>query len=108
LTIGDAIKFLEKNASNLGYGCLAPDIAANLPAAARAHDFSFASPAVVANQVKHKDLERVVVDTTIQEKAIAHPTDARLISRAIEKLVDLANESNSKCLVGKLFNANRR
>jgi len=37
-----------------------------------------------------KDLERVVVDTTVQEKAIAHPTDARLIHRAIEKLVDLA------------------
>jgi transposase, IS5 family len=30
------------------------------------------------------------VDTTVQEKAIAHPTDARLAHRAIEKLVDLA------------------
>ncbi|MGY4298933.1 hypothetical protein ACVWXN_007028 [Bradyrhizobium sp. i1.4.4] len=28
--------------------------------------------------------------TTIQEKAIAHPSDARLMHRAIEKLVDLA------------------
>jgi IS5 family transposase len=37
-----------------------------------------------------KDLERVVVDTTVQEKAIAHPTDTRLTHRAIEKLVDLA------------------
>jgi IS5 family transposase len=37
-----------------------------------------------------KDLERVVVDTTVQEKAIAHPTDARLTHRAIEKLGDLA------------------
>jgi IS5 family transposase len=37
-----------------------------------------------------KDLERVVVDTTVQEKAIAHPTDARLTHRAIEKLIDLA------------------
>src|SRR6202163_4774133 len=37
-----------------------------------------------------KDLERVVVDTTVQPKAIAHPTDARLVHRAIEKLVDLA------------------
>jgi IS5 family transposase len=37
-----------------------------------------------------KDLERVAVDTTVQEKAIAHPTDARLTHRAIEKLVDLA------------------
>src|SRR5579872_2808678 len=37
-----------------------------------------------------KDLERVVVDTTVQPKAIAHPTDARLMHRAIEKLVALA------------------
>jgi IS5 family transposase len=37
-----------------------------------------------------KDLERVVVDTTVQEKAIAHPTDARLTHRAIGKLVDLS------------------
>ena len=37
-----------------------------------------------------KDLERVMVDTTVQEKAVAHPTDARLTHRAIEMLVDLA------------------
>ncbi len=37
-----------------------------------------------------KDLERVAVDTTVQPKAIAHPTDARLMHRAIEKLVGLA------------------
>jgi hypothetical protein len=37
-----------------------------------------------------KDLERVAIDTTVQEKAIAHPTDARLAHRAIEKLVELA------------------
>lgn len=37
-----------------------------------------------------RDLERVVVDTTVQSKAVAHPTDARLIYRAIEKLVALA------------------
>jgi hypothetical protein len=40
--------------------------------------------------IQTKDLERVVVDTTVQEKAIAHPTDAWLTHRAIEKLVDLA------------------
>jgi hypothetical protein len=40
--------------------------------------------------IETRDLERVVVDTTVREKAIAHPTDARLIHRAIEKLVDLA------------------
>src|SRR5215831_13411087 len=37
-----------------------------------------------------RDLERVVVDTTVQPKSIAHPTDARLCHRALEKLVDLA------------------
>ena len=37
-----------------------------------------------------KDLERVAVDTTVQPKAIAHPTDARLTHKAIEKLVGFA------------------
>jgi len=40
--------------------------------------------------VESKDLERVAVDTTVQPKAIAHPTDARLTHRALEKLVKLA------------------
>ena len=40
--------------------------------------------------IENKDLERVAVDTTVQEKAIAHPTDARLCYRAIEKLCELA------------------
>lgn len=39
-----------------------------------------------------RDLERVAVDTTVQPKAIAHPTDARLMHRAIEKLVALAGQ----------------
>jgi IS5 family transposase len=39
-----------------------------------------------------KDLERVAVDTTVQPKAIAHPTDARLMHRALEKLVRLARQ----------------
>ena len=43
-----------------------------------------------AGAIETKDLERVVVDTTVQEKAVAHPTDARLTHLAIEKLVDLA------------------
>jgi transposase, IS5 family len=43
--------------------------------------------------IETKDLERVVVDTTVQEKAIAHPSDARLMHRAIEKLVDLAKRA---------------
>jgi IS5 family transposase len=40
-----------------------------------------------------KDLERVVVDTTVQPKAIAHPTDARLTHKAIEKLVGFAKRN---------------
>ena len=40
-----------------------------------------------------KDLERVAVDTTVQPKAIAHPTDARLMHRALEKLVALARRT---------------
>jgi transposase, IS5 family len=40
-----------------------------------------------------KDLERVAVDTTVQPKAIAHPTDARLMHRALEKLVELAKRN---------------
>ena len=40
--------------------------------------------------VETKDLERVAVDTTVQPKAVAHPTDARLMHRALEKLVRLA------------------
>ena len=35
-----------------------------------------------------------MVDTTVQPKAIAHPTDARLCHRALEKLVDLAKRNN--------------
>jgi IS5 family transposase len=40
-----------------------------------------------------KDLERVAVDTTVQPKAVAHPTDARLVHRALEKLVGLAKSN---------------
>jgi IS5 family transposase len=43
-----------------------------------------------------RDLERVAVDTTVQPKAVAHPTDARLMHRALEKLVALAERSGVK------------
>ena len=43
-----------------------------------------------------KDLERVAVDTTVQPKAIAHPTDARLNHRAIGKLTELAKRHGIK------------
>ncbi len=37
-----------------------------------------------------RDLERVAVDTTVQPKAIAHPSDARLTHKAIVKVVAFA------------------
>src|ERR1700716_1953742 len=40
-----------------------------------------------------KGPEEVVIDATVQPKAIAHPTDARLCHRALEKLVDLAQRN---------------
>jgi len=40
--------------------------------------------------VAERSLEQVAVDTTVMEKAIAHPTDARLYERARAQLVDLA------------------
>jgi IS5 family transposase len=39
------------------------------------------------------DLERVMVDTTVPPKAVTHPTDARLMYRAIEKQVALAGRA---------------
>ncbi len=42
--------------------------------------------------LREKDLEWVTVDTTVQEKAIAFPTDAKLMQRARERLVRLARE----------------
>lgn len=44
-----------------------------------------------------RDLERMVVDTTVQPKAIAHPTDAQLCHQALEKLVDLARGAPPRC-----------
>ena len=43
------------------------------------------SPSVAhkTGAIAAKDLERVVVDTTVQPKAIAHPTDALLMHRAL-------------------------
>jgi transposase, IS5 family len=46
--------------------------------------------------IETKDLELVVVDTTVQEKPVAHPTDAWLAHRAIEKLVDQAKPAGAR------------
>jgi IS5 family transposase len=49
--------------------------------------------AVAIAVVKKSDLQRVIVDTTVAEKAIAHPTDSRLLDVARKKLVRLAQRS---------------
>ena len=43
--------------------------------------------AVAIKAVNKAEFERVIVDTTVQEKAIAHPTDARLLDVARQLLV---------------------
>ena len=42
--------------------------------------------------LKPSELTAVVVDTTVQPKNVAHPTDAKLLNRARERLVRLAKK----------------
>jgi transposase, IS5 family len=56
---------------------------------------------------KPADFRQVVIDTTVQEKAITFPTDAKLMHRARERLVRLAKEKGvrlrqSYARVGKI------
>jgi len=46
--------------------------------------------------IKKSQLKRINVDTTVQEKAIRYPTDARLYHRAMERLVKAARERGIK------------
>lgn len=46
--------------------------------------------------IKKKDLEKAIVDTTVQEKAVAFPTDSRLYHRARVLLVALAKKNGIK------------
>lgn len=45
---------------------------------------------LASGSIKASSLERISIDTTVQEKAIAFPTDARLFNRSRERLVRLA------------------
>jgi IS5 family transposase len=49
--------------------------------------------AVELKLIKPQELTRVIVDSTVQEKAIAHPTDSRLLETARAKLVEAAKEA---------------
>lgn len=46
-----------------------------------------------AGVIKRRSLDAVVLDTTVQPKAIAHPTDSRLLNRAREHLVAAAQDA---------------
>ena len=48
--------------------------------------------AKAAGLIKKSSLDKVIVDTTVMPKAIAHPTDSRLLEKGREHLVKLADE----------------
>lgn len=52
--------------------------------------------AVAMNAVKPAEFSTVIVDTTVQEKAIAHPTDSRLLEVARDKIARLAKRAGIK------------
>jgi IS5 family transposase len=49
--------------------------------------------AMTAKAVRPGDFERIIVDTTVQEKAIAHPVDSRLLEIARHKVVRAARHA---------------
>ena len=48
--------------------------------------------AVRLQVIKKAELQKVIVDSTVQEKAIAHPTDSRLLDVARDQLAELAKK----------------
>ena len=48
--------------------------------------------AVALKLIAKKELSQIIVDSTVQEKAIAHPTDSKLLETARAKLVQAAKE----------------
>jgi IS5 family transposase len=64
------------------------------------------SVAVSSGVVSKKDLETVILDTSVMPKNIEHPTDSKLLEKARRKMVKLAGEHGIKLrqnynLVGK-------
>ena len=49
--------------------------------------------AVATKAIRPVEFERVIVDTTVQEKAIAHPVDSRLLEVARHKVVEAARQA---------------
>lgn len=51
---------------------------------------------VRSGAVRERDFGRVTVDTTVQEKAVAHPTDSKLLNRSRKRLVKLCAANGVK------------
>jgi IS5 family transposase len=51
---------------------------------------------IQTNVITKRDIKRVIVDTTVQEKNIAHPTDSALYLNALEKLAGLSKKLGIK------------
>jgi IS5 family transposase len=49
-----------------------------------------------SDQLKEKDFEQLNVDTTVEEKAISFPTDAKLYYKMLSELVDQSNKRGIK------------
>jgi IS5 family transposase len=49
--------------------------------------------AVAMRAVSKREFEHVIVDSTVQDKAVAHPTDSRLLEVAREKIARLAKRA---------------
>ena len=49
--------------------------------------------AVELKLIQPSELSRVIVDSTVQHKSIAHPTDSRLLETARTKLVEVAKDA---------------
>jgi len=49
-----------------------------------------------AGMISKTSVDRVIVDTTVMPKAIAHPTDSRLLERARQHMVKLSDEGGIK------------
>jgi hypothetical protein len=56
--------------------------------------------AIRTGAAKPSDFARVIVDSTVQPKAVAFPTDAKLMHRARERLVRLAQSRSKRFLTG--------
>ena len=53
--------------------------------------------AVQIKAVRPADLERVIVDSTVPSKAIAHPVDSRMLELARHKVISAARRAGIAC-----------